>query len=183
MSALILLAAGQSRRFGPSDKLLADYRGTPLALYTARAVSEGWTSARIAVVSNPAVGEGLRDAGWDCVFNPAPEAGQSGSLALGVKAAGAQTVVIALADMPGVGADHIGALADAVNRCGTAISTHDGVRMPPAGFSAEHHAALLGLRGDQGARTVFERHPGAELPLDAAAMRDIDRASDLEAAS
>ena len=179
MSALILLAAGRSRRFGPDNKLLADIGGTPLALHTARAVSNGWAGQRIAVVSSSEVERGLRADGWNCVVNPAPEAGQSSSLALGVTAAGQQDVVVTLADMPNVGPEHIREVAEAVKRCGTAISTFDGRLMPPAGFSATHYDELLALKGDQGARTVFERHPGAELPLDARAMHDIDTPDDL----
>ena len=179
MSALILLAAGRSLRFGASDKLMADWGGMPLTVRTAKAVSEGWTGPRIAVVSSSAVEEALLDTGWSCVTNPAPETGQAFSLALGVEAAGRRNVVIALADMPDVPAAHIRAVADAVERHGTAISMFGGRWMPPAGFGAGHYEELLALEGDQGARTVFERHPGAELPLDARAMRDIDTPEDL----
>ena len=179
MSALILLAAGRSRRFGASDKLMVDWGGVPLAVHTAEAVSAGWTGARIAVVSSSEVGKSLRAAGWTCVTNPAPEAGQSSSLVLGVEAAGRRDVVVVLADMPNVSAKHIHEIDNAVKRCGTAISTFDGRLMPPAGFAAAHHEELLALEGDQGARTVFERHPGAELPLDARAMHDIDTPDDL----
>ena len=179
MSALILLAAGRSQRFGSDNKLLADFRGKPLALHTADAVSQCWTGERIAVVSDEAVRLLLETAGWACVKNHRPAAGQASSLRLGVKAAGAQTVVIALADMPNIDATHIDQVAVAAKEHGTAISIFNGQRMPPAGFSSDFREALVTLRGDQGARAVYERYPGAELPLDAASMRDIDRPKDL----
>ena len=51
----LLLAGGASRRFGPSDKLLATVAGMPLMSHAAQAMRATPLDDRIAVIANPAL--------------------------------------------------------------------------------------------------------------------------------
>ena len=175
--ALVLLAAGRGTRFGAASKLIAPLAERPVALHAAAMLAALPFSHRFAV-TGPGTPD-LTALGFACLALDPPGAPQARSVALGVaaaQAAGAAAVLIALADMPLVPADHIRALIAAFDgdRIGT---TADGVIMPPALFSADHFAALTALTGDRGGAM---RLAGAPLvALDPALARDIDRPEDL----
>ncbi|MDG5489093.1 nucleotidyltransferase family protein [Sphingomonas sp. BGYR3] len=153
-SALILLAAGLSQRFGAADKLTAMLEGRPLIRHAADrlgAMPFGW---RIAVTGHPVPVL----PGWRCVPNPEPAAGQGRSLAIGVAEAdtlGAEAVVIALADMPRVTAAQVEALFSVLDERGMAAMAGPGGPMPPALFTRPHFAALTRLSGDRGGRALL----------------------------
>ena len=128
------------------------------------------------------IGPGMADLGkfgFTCIPLDPPGAPQARSVAQGVAAAragGARAVLIALADMPFVPADHILALVAAFDgdRIGT---TADGVTMPPAIFGAAHFTALTALTGDRGG--AMRLADAAKLALDPALAIDIDRPEDM----
>jgi molybdenum cofactor cytidylyltransferase len=118
----LLLAAGQSRRFG-ADKLLAPLHGRPLIAHTAAAIAQaiagGILAGGVAVVPPRAteLTRRLDTAGLNLVENPDPAAGLARSLQLGLAAletahpeAGAALVL--LADQPGVRVDVIARLVE-----------------------------------------------------------------------
>jgi molybdenum cofactor cytidylyltransferase len=88
--------------------------------------------------------------------------------------------LIHLADMPHVRSASFLAVA-------AALAQHDIVRPSyrdqaghPVGFGARHRKALLGLRGQEGARAILAASPVYPLPLDDPGLtRDIDRPQDL----
>ncbi|MGV3695286.1 MAG: NTP transferase domain-containing protein, partial [Paracoccus marcusii] len=80
----LLLAAGASRRFGPSDKLLAPVAGMPLVAHAAQAMRATPLDDRIAVIANPALAP-LLD-GFRIVL--IAQGQQSDSLRAGLSAAG-----------------------------------------------------------------------------------------------
>jgi CTP:molybdopterin cytidylyltransferase MocA len=106
--AALVLAAGQSRRFG-GTKLLASFRGRPLAAHTfgtiAAARESGLLARATAVVATgeEAVGRLAHDADLETVLNDDPGAGLGRSLRLGLDHL-AQTeacaALILLADQP-----------------------------------------------------------------------------------
>jgi molybdenum cofactor cytidylyltransferase len=105
-----LLAAGQSRRFGADDKLLAPLDGMPLVRHAANAMFEAELTQRIAVVSNPAVANVLCD--FEVTSVP-PGEPMSVSLGSAVKVAqqiGADQLLVVLGDMPRIPAEHLRAL-------------------------------------------------------------------------
>lgn len=174
--ALVLLAGGQSARFG-GPKLLAPLGSKPLAFHAAEMLAALPFAARYAVIG-PDVPD-LAALGYSCVALEPPGAPQARSLALGVAAAqagGAQAVLVALADMPFVPEAHIRALVGAFD--GDRIATSaDGVTMPPALFGAAHFAALAALDGDRGGAARLKGAPA--IALDATLALDIDRPEDL----
>lgn len=174
--ALVLLAGGQSQRFG-GPKLLAPLAGKPLALHTAEMLAALPFASRYAVVG-PQVPD-LSALGFQCVPLQPEGAPQARSLALGVAAAqagGARAVLVALADMPLVPEAHIRALIAQFD--GDRIATSaDGVTMPPAIFGAQHIAALTALDGDRGAAVRLNGAP--TVALDPHLALDVDRPEDL----
>jgi molybdenum cofactor cytidylyltransferase len=174
--ALVLLAGGQSARFG-GPKLVAPLGGKPLALHAAEMLAALPFAARYAVIG-PDVPD-LAALGYTCVPLTPPGAPQARSLALGVAAAqahGARAVLVALADMPLVPAAHIHRLVSRFE--GDRIATEaDGVIMPPALFGAAHFAALTALDGDRGGAVRLKGAP--TVSLDPQLALDVDRPEDL----
>lgn len=186
----ILLAAGYSKRFG-SNKLLqalpagASEAGTPIGLAAARHLLEVLPES-ITVVGPRAqkLSRMLRDAGCNTVVCKNAGEGMGTSLAAGVRAAaGADGWIVALADMPFIRPETIGAVAKAL-RGGAAIvaPSFRGERGHPVGFAPRFYEELASLHGDEGAREVLKRHPESVTLLDTddpGVLHDIDRPSDL----
>ncbi|HQS12199.1 MAG TPA: nucleotidyltransferase family protein [Sphingorhabdus sp.] len=179
--AIVLLAAGNARRFG-SDKLMADFEGRPLGARAGNELASIAAAAHFAVCQPEAhIAAYYKRLGFDIVDNPNPGIGLSGSLHLAVEAAlrtDAQALLIALADMPFVQAAHVEALIAACTD--TVVASFDGHQpMPPAIFPRGHWPDLLATAGDAGARHILA---GAEkLTAPAGTLCDIDTADDLAA--
>src|SRR5262245_15758633 len=142
--ALVLLAAGRSRRFD-GDKLSEPFLDKPLAFHVVTALERVPFQLRVAVVSDTALD--FAALGYRVVENADPSLGQARSLCHGVEAAqaaGAEAVLVALADMPRVTAAHIHRLFDAADGPATIVASSDGVRpMPPALFGRDLFDGLL----------------------------------------
>jgi molybdenum cofactor cytidylyltransferase len=179
--AIVLLAAGNARRFG-SDKLMADFESAPLGARAAHELARVAAAAHFAVCQPDAlIAVHYTRLGFDIVDNPNPGIGLSGSIHLAVEAAlhtDAQALLIALADMPFVQAAHVEALIAACTD--TVVASFDGHQpMPPAIFPRSHWPDLLATVGDAGARHILA---GAEkLTAPAGTLCDIDTADDLAA--
>jgi molybdenum cofactor cytidylyltransferase len=177
--ALVLLAAGRSRRFD-GDKLSEEFLDKPLAYHVVTALEKIPFCARIAVVSDTRLD--FAERGYQVVENPDPSLGQARSLCHGVAAAqeaGCDYVLVALADMPRVTAAHVYRLFDAANGPDTIVASSDGVRpMPPALFGSGLFDDLLALDGDEGARTLIKR--GRHVVTTPAELVDIDTREDLD---
>jgi molybdenum cofactor cytidylyltransferase len=174
--ALVLLAGGRGTRFGGA-KLIAPLAGQPLALHAA-AMLCALPFSQCFAVTGPDVPD-LAALGFTCIALDPPGAPQARSVALGVaaaRAAGANAVLLALADMPLVPADHIRALAARFD--GDRIATSaNGVTIPPALFGAAHFAALTALTGDRGGAMRLSGAP--LLALDPDLALDIDQPEDI----
>ena len=134
--AAVLLCAGQSRRFGPSNKLLSSLGGRPLVTHAADLCAQLPFAFRIAVVppDEPSLKALLSDRGFDLVTNPDPASGKESSLHLGLERAhqkGARAVIVLLGDMPLVIAEHLEALCSVADDRQAAISRSGDVQSPP----------------------------------------------------
>lgn len=177
----ILLAAGQSQRFGVSDKLAHEWRGKPLVRHAADTLSALPFAAYVAVVGTDSASE--LPAQFDLAANPEPENGLSHSIALGVSALGGRDLdacLIALADMPLVPQEHFTTLLDAFAPDGDGIvATISGSRAQvPAVFARAHFSTLTALSGDHGARDLLSRAAG--ISCDPTLLVDFDRPEDFE---
>ena len=179
--AIVLLAAGNARRFG-SDKLMADFEGAPMGARVAHELVSVAAAAHFAVCQPDAViAAHYARLGFDIVDNPRADLGLSGSLHLAVEAAlrtDAQALLIALADMPFVQTAHIDTLIAACTD--TVVASFDGHQpMPPAIFPRSHWPDLLATVGDAGARDILAR--AGKLTASADTLRDIDTPDELAA--
>lgn len=177
---LVMLAAGQSRRFGRDDKLLAPFHGQPLGAYAARLMTDEATFDRVVIVPKGAVARQALfvDAGWTAIENANPEHGQSSSLKIAVEyvaASDAKALVFCLADMPFIRDNHIRELAAKADNHMAIMCNTGAALTPPALFERETFPALMDVTSDQGAKSVFQSLSNtgkiAISPLDA---RDID---------
>ncbi|PMR77884.1 xanthine dehydrogenase [Billgrantia endophytica] len=186
-TALVLLAAGQSRRFAGDDKLLARLRGQRVIHHAGSALREHDLAARIAVVGPDQAGRAaeLRAAGWTIAINTDLEQGLSTSLAAGIRQAGqwqnVDAALVLLADMPNVPDAHLFDLRRALTPERTAVMSMAGtVPMPPALFDRSVFDRLLGQEGDAGAGRIFQSlERTATVPILAEWALDIDTREDL----
>ena len=180
-TAVLLLAAGRSRRFAGGPKLLQPFRGRLLVDF-ALDLGRSLDFARRIMVARADLPElAARALGYEILSNDRPEAGIGHSLSLGVEALAGGAVdgcLVLLGDMPFVDHVHLEALF-AASATGLVASEARGVRQPPALFSARHFPALAALEGDGGARDLL--HQGSGVPADPALLADIDTMGDLSA--
>ena len=179
--AIVLLAAGNARRFG-ADKLMVDFEGAPLGARVAPELVSVAAAAHFAVCQPDAIiAAHYQRLGFDIVDNPNPGIGLSGSLHLAVEAAlrtDAQALLIALADMPFVQAAHVEMLIAACTD--NVVASFDGHQpMPPAIFPRAHWPDLLATVGDAGARHILAHAEKIAAP--AGTLCDIDTPDDLAA--
>jgi molybdenum cofactor cytidylyltransferase len=160
-SVVVLLAAGLSRRYGAVAKLVADFRGKPLALHAAETIAALPFSRRMAVcrAGDDDLALMLEGLGFSVVRNPDTARGMASSLALGVEAAGEpEALVVCLADMPLVTAGHLRTVIERVTPGGivASVASLSEPPTPPAAFSREYLPELLRIEGDKGARHLLQ---------------------------
>ena len=176
--AVVLLAAGGSRRMGRSKALLP-YLGRTLVEHAARtALASG--AAEVIVVLGceaEAVRAKLRGIPVRIVVNRAWEEGMASSIRAGIAALSpeAQRAVIALGDQPRITPGHLRALAEELARAPVVASTYDGVLGAPCAFARAEFGRLSMLAGDGGARHLVRsgEEPVATIEF-AAANTDVD---------
>jgi molybdenum cofactor cytidylyltransferase len=175
----ILLAAGQSRRFG-RQKLLEPWRGEPLVRKTARCFLDAGLRPLVVVVSpDPRLVEALSGLPLRTVENAHPETGISGSIAVGLRALPETTdaALLGVADQPYLTAEVIAALMQAFSAGRIVVPRWGDHRGNPPVFDRGYFPDLLALHGDQGGQRVISAHADAviEVPLAARLGDDIDR--------
>ncbi len=182
--AAIVLSAGQSRRMGARNKLLAEIDGTPMVLRAVDAALASQAGPVIVVTGHERDEVEAALAGRDVVLthNPDFAEGISTSLKAGLDAVPdtADGAVICLGDMPLVSAGLLDRLIAAYNPTeGRAIivPTREGKRGNPVLWDRRFFAEMHRVAGDVGARHLIGDY--AELVAeveteDAAVLTDID---------
>jgi molybdenum cofactor cytidylyltransferase len=187
----VVLAAGRSTRFGPSNKLLADLDGVPVIRRTVTAVKESGVLSVVVVTGHMA--DEVRAAldGLDVSFtaNPAYRDGLSSSLKAGLAAVprgGIDGVLVALGDMPGVtGSDIDRLIAGFAPKEGRSIMvpTYQGKRGNPVLFAMHLVPELAEVEGDVGAKHVIGQHGDEVAEVEIGSRRiflDVDTPEALE---
>lgn len=181
----ILLAAGQSSRFG-SNKLLHRLEGgMPVAVVSALKLKENVD--RLLVIIKPEDDE-LREIFKKLEIKTLScersHLGIGDSISAAVKAShDASAWIIALADMPYIQSQTIATLGNMM-RIGAAISApmKNGHRGHPVGFNKKFLDPLILLSGDEGARHIIATHKDEFIGFasqDQGIHRDIDLPEDL----
>lgn len=187
----ILLAAGQSRRAGGVNKLLARIDGEPLVRIAAKAALASGLSRLTVVTGHMAKDVAAALAGLDVVLvhNPDYSDGMAGSIRTGVKALGADAdaAMILLADMPGIDGPVVDRLIEAYRPDAgvtLVLATTHGKRGNPVLWDRSHFDALARLEGDTGARHLIGQNASAmrEVEIGEAARLDLDTREALSAA-
>lgn len=187
----VLLAAGQSRRMGRENKLLADFAGKKLARRTAERVAASRVAGAVAVLGHQAdaVSEALSGLDLKEARNEDFATGLASSLKTGIRALppSAAGALIVLADMPEVTTEDLDRLIEAFAASGgKAIvrATHGGKRGNPVILPRALFSEVERLEGDVGARQIVESAPleVIDVELGAAASLDVDTPEALRAA-
>lgn len=189
--AALVLAAGQSRRMGAENKLLAAVGDRPMVRRTVEAVLSSALDEVVVVTGHEPeqVRETLGGLDVRVAHNPRYAEGLSTSLAAGLDALDAATsaVVVCLGDMPQVDGDVIDRLLaayDPVEGRTICVPTWRGKRGNPILFDARFFPAMRQVAGDVGARALLGENESAvcEVAVEAhAVLEDVDSPAELAA--
>lgn len=166
--ALIMLAAGNSRRFG-SNKLVYHVEGKEMYLHTLEqlflvkeALQEG-VSCQITVVTQyQEITEAAKKMGAHVLLNAHPEEGISSSLKIGLRAnLDSRACLFTVADQPWLTAETVECLIREFLESGRDIGciSQDGTPGNPCIFAEKYYQELLMLEGDKGGKKVLKAHP------------------------
>ena len=188
---VLLLAAGQSRRMGGPNKLLAEIDGVPMVARVAQRLLASRSRPIIAVLGNQAdaVDAALGKLPVERVRNPDFAAGLSTSLKRGIATLPPELdgVIVCLGDMPLISGRHLDRLIAAFNPLEgrtIIVPTRRGKRGNPVLWSKRFFAQMTELAGDVGAKHLIGEHADlvAEVEMDDdAVLVDIDTPEALDA--
>lgn len=160
---ILILAAGSSSRMRGGDKLLEQVDGLPLL----RRVTSAALGCGVPVTVALPPDRPLRHAALDglrvsLVTVPNPSDGMAASLVAGLASIPADSaVLLLLADLPEITTADLQSVLAAQNSDPQAIlrgTGQDGTAGHPVLFPANMRSELLSLTGDEGARSVLQRH-------------------------
>ena len=182
--AAVVLAAGRSSRMAPRHKLLVeDSAGRPMIARVVDAVLASQARPVLVVTGHRAAEVEAALAGRPVRFIPAADhaLGLSASLRTGLAAVPATSpaALIVLGDMPlvtGATIDSLIETYDSDEGRTIVVPVHDGQIGNPVLWDRRYFAAMMGLSGDSGARSLLRQHAEgvAELATDATVLRDFD---------
>ncbi|MET0248105.1 MAG: nucleotidyltransferase family protein [Sphingobium sp.] len=187
--AAVLLAAGNSTRFGEADKLMAQIGGKPMVAHVLETVASMAFAELIAVVrpiaQAPVLHRKLDRRGYSIIVNDRSEEGMASSIVRAVEHVMPNNrirgILVCLADMPNVPQTHYNRICMAAEDIRSVVASTDGFSpSPPAFIGRKHFPELLSLRGDQGARALLSQ--GVQIETSGALLHDVDTPDDLAAA-
>jgi len=176
--AAVVLAAGDSLRFGSPKQLAAFDGGTMLDAVVRSARRAGLDPVIVvAATALPLPEDVVR------VANDDPSAGMSRSLRLGLGAVPREAAaVILLGDQPTVTPAHLARLLGARGSTAMVATAAGGILAPPALLEPAAFELAQDVQGDRGLRDILRAHPKAVAAVEVARhLPDVDEPSDLEA--
>lgn len=181
----ILMASGFSTRFGTDDKLLAPFKGQPLATHTLRLACGMPEFGRVLFVcASPAVAALAKPfPRAEVIHNPSPGLGQRNSIRLGVAASTADHYLFFTCDQPLLDEATIRAILAKAAPGAIVVPTAGGKQASPALFSAVYRDELTNLPKGAHARDIKQRHADklVLVPVhNTLALTDIDTPEELK---
>ena len=162
----ILLAAGESRRMGPVNKLTLSIDGQALLRHSAQTLLASRLQDVVVVVGHEAeqATRLLGDLELTLVYNERYEDGQMGSVTRGLEtlAGACEGVMICLADQPLLTPGDINTLIEAFvhrERGSILVPTYRGRRGNPIVMSYAHRNEILDGERNLGCKRLIERNP------------------------
>ena len=182
--AIMLLAAGQSKRFG-SPKQLQPIRGIPMVRHVVDTLM-GVPHERFIVVLGACreeISAILQSSGIDIIYNDQWDAGISTSIKMGLaeiakRSVSIDHVLIALADQPYLTTADYQEIVDQSGSDLICAASYDGRAGVPACFPKSHWGLLNKLRGDAGAAGVMRGLSNVHV-IELSDLRDVDKIDDL----
>ena len=172
----VLLAAGESRRMGPVNKLALPIAGTPLLRRTAETLARSGLAELVVVVGyeQALARELLRGIAARTVYNPDFRNGQMTSVyhGLGALRRPVDGVMICLSDQVLLDINDIETIARGFAGCPTSIMVpfHRGQRGNPIVLDFAHRETILAERKNLGCKRLLENNPelvtALEMPND-----------------
>ncbi len=166
--AALLLAAGQSRRMGSDNKLLAVIDGKPMVRHVVETLQASEVDDILMVTGHDAdnVIKTVWDLGIPSVQNPDFADGLSTSLKVGfeILSARADAIVVCLGDMPFVTAQSLNKLIKAFDPAAgksIVVPTTAGKRGNPVLLSVQYLPDVMAITGDMGAKAVINSNDHA----------------------
>lgn len=187
----VILAGGESKRMGTTNKLLEPINGKPMVAFTAETIiaSKANSVAAVTGFEHQKIQEAIKNSNIEFIHNKNFQNGISSSVVTAIKSApeDCSAILIGLGDMPKITVSHINMLIDAYNPLeGRAICvpTWKGKRGNPVLWARRFFPEMLQLKGDFGAKELMGKY--AELVVevemnDNGIVIDIDTPEALEA--
>lgn len=180
--ALIMLAAGNSKRFG-SNKLLHPINGIPMyrrmlnELVKVRNYYQDRLTCTITVVTQyRELEQAVVEAEGEVLYNEHPEMGISSSIKIGLeKNLDADACLFSVADQPWLTGDTMIELMELFRNTdrGLACLSHSGQLGNPCIFSRKYYPELLALSGDIGGKKIIAANRKDTVVLTACEAREL----------
>lgn len=185
MHVIAVLAAGQSVRFGPQNKLAAPIDGTPmLSRVCARALNAGADDVAVFLSDPELVTHVPKAVSVHYVIKDEPFSTRLHAVAQYADLVCARSVTIVLGDMPSIRADHLRRLRAACPKDGASRTVAHGGAQPYAGvpvcLTGAHINLLRSAQADRGLASIWSQiETSVDVPVDPDQVIDIDTPDDL----
>ena len=180
--AAVILAAGESRRFG-SPKQLAQLKGRTLLEHVLACASGAGLDPIVAVVPTWLAPRRRSEESILWVRNPHPERGMSESLQLGFATlpASVEAAVILLGDQPTLPASSIAAILARRGERPVIAGRNRGHTTPPVLIERSHFGMVGEAIGDRGLRDLLKAQPDWVTAVELPSTDDVDTPEQLRA--
>ena len=158
-TALVLLAAGLSRRMG-QDKLLMKRHGKPLYRFSLELMGSFPDTSRLVVSTSGEIIDAAQALGFHTIGNPLAAQGMGTSVAAATACLREERAVFLNADQPYFTAGCLALLlACAQETDAIVVPRVQGLPKSPCVFPRRFYPDLMMLEGDQGGRAVYQLYP------------------------